>query len=107
MKWWDAVVNYYKMVGEKYGVDPVIFVGIHIVATPLFALAVWWIIYKSKKKQSLVLPVIIATVIFNAANIYLIVFGVNIPWFLYTILAITTLITGYFTIKKIRKKVTP
>ncbi len=105
MKWWDAVVNYYKMVGEKYGVDPVIFVGIHIVATPLFALTVGWLIYNTKRKKPLVLPIIISTLVFNAATIYLVIFGVNIPWFLYTILAITTLITGYFTVKKIRKKI--
>jgi hypothetical protein len=104
MTWWDAIVNYYKEIGERYSVDPVIFVGIHIIATPLFAAAVWWIIYNKKKHRSLVTPVIVATLVFNAANIYLIAVGKNIPWWIYAIVVTTTIISSYFTIKKVRKK---
>jgi len=104
MKWWDAIVNYYKTIGEKFSVDPVIFVGIHIVATPLFAAAVWWIVHNKRKGRSLVLPVIVATLIFNAANIYLIAYGQNIPWWIYAIVGTTTLVSSYFTIKKVKKK---
>ncbi|MEO6221255.1 MAG: hypothetical protein ABIO81_12555 [Ginsengibacter sp.] len=80
MDWWDHIVEYYQALGEKYDVDPGMFVGIHLISTPLFAAAVWWIIYNSKKKRSLVAPAIVATLIFNAANIYLVVIGENIPW---------------------------
>ncbi len=79
MDWWDHIVDYYKTLGEKYNVDPGIFVGIHIIATPLFAAAVWWIIYNSKKKRSLVVPAIVATLIFNSANIYLVIMGKTFP----------------------------
>lgn len=101
---WNAIMNYYKALGEKYSVDPVIFVGIHIVATPLFAAAVWWIIYNKRKKRSLYVPAIVATLIFNSANIYLVISGKNIPWWIYGILTITTLISSYFTIQNVRKK---
>lgn len=40
MNWWQAIKNYYTVIGEKYQVDPLIFVGIHVIATPLFAAAV-------------------------------------------------------------------
>ncbi|MEO5783746.1 MAG: hypothetical protein ABIQ07_10765 [Ginsengibacter sp.] len=105
MNWWHAIVKYYTTLGEKYNVDPIIFVGIHVVATPLFAAAVWWIIHNSKKKHSLVTPVIVATIIFNSANIYLVLFGKNIPWWIYALLCVTTLLTSYFTFKKIREKI--
>jgi hypothetical protein len=98
-------MNYYKTLGEKYNVDPIIFVGIHVVATPLFAAAVWWILHNIKKKRSLVIPAIVATVIFNSANIYLVIMGKNIPWWVYALLCLTTLFTGYFSFRNIRKKI--
>jgi len=104
MGWWDAIVNYYKEIGERYSVDPVLFVGIHVIATPLFAAAVWWIIYNKKKHRSLLTPVVVATLIFNAANIYLIAVGKNIPWWIYAIVGGTTLISSYFTVKRVRKR---
>lgn len=106
MKWWDAVKQYYIILGEKYSVDPLLFVGIHVVATPLFAAAVAWIIYNRKKKRPLLLPSIAAAFIFNAANIYLIVVGKNIPWWIYGIVGLTTVISTYFTVRKIRKRIT-
>ena len=101
---WEAFKNYYTIIGNKYHVDPVIFLGIHIVATPLFIFALAWIVKKNKKKQSIILPAITAVIIFNAANIYLVLFGKNIPWYIYSILAITTIITGYFSYLKIKGK---
>ena len=105
MNWWHQIVDYYKTLGEKFNVDPGIFVGIHITATPLFAAAVSWIIYNGKKKRSLVVPVIVATLIFNSANIYLVVMGKNIPWWIYALLCLTTLFTGYFSFRNIREKI--
>ena len=105
MNWWHAIIKYYTTLGEKFNVNPSIFVGIHIIATPLFAAAVWWIIYNSKKKRSLVAPAIVATLIFNSANIYLVVMGKYIPWWVYAILGFTTLLTGYFSYKKIIRKI--
>lgn len=104
MTWWEAVKGYYTNLGETYEVDPILFVGIHVVATPLFAAAVWWIVYNKKKHLSLVLPAVVAAFIFNAANIYLVLWGRNIPWWIYLILGATTVISTYFTVKKIRKK---
>ncbi len=104
MNWWDAIVSYYKMIGERYSVDPVIFVGIHVVATPLFAAAVWWIVFAKRKKRSITIPVVAAILIFNAANIYLIAAGQNIPGWIYAFVVTTTLASGYFTIQKIKKK---
>ncbi|MEJ7830202.1 MAG: hypothetical protein WKF91_18480 [Segetibacter sp.] len=67
--------NYYIVIGEKYQVDPLIFVGIHVIATPLFAVAVWWIIFNRKRKKSILISSLVAIFIFNAANIYLIITG--------------------------------
>ena len=104
MDWWHAIVHYYQSLGEKYQVNPIIFVGIHIVATPVFAAAVWWIAYQKRRHRSLVFPIFIAILVFNAANLYVIFFGKGIPFWIYVFVATTTVVTGYFTIQKIKRK---
>ncbi len=101
---WEAIKNYYIAIGNNYHVNPVIFLGIHVVATPLFIIAVAWLVKNYKKKQNIILPSITSVFIFNAANIYLVLFGRNIPWYIYSILAVTTIITGYFSFRKIKRK---
>lgn len=101
---WEAIKKYYITLGENYHVNPIIFFGIHVVATPLFVLSVAWIIKNYREKKSMLWPVIISVLIFNAANIYLVIFGKNIPWWIYTLLIITTLVSGFFSYKKVRKK---
>ena len=102
---WNSVRNYYITLGRNYHVDPLIFFGIHVVATPLFMLTVAWLIKNYRKKKSIALPLIFSLLIFNASNIYLSILGKKIPFWVYLILAITTIISGYFTYKKIHKKI--
>ncbi|MDZ4792886.1 MAG: hypothetical protein SGI83_01280 [Bacteroidota bacterium] len=102
---WESIKKYYVTLGESYHVDPLIFVGIHVVATPLFIAAVAWLISNYRKNKSIFLPAIVAVLIFNAANIYLVIMGRNIPWWIYTILGVTTILSSYFSYKKVRKKI--
>ncbi len=102
---WEAIKNYYLTLGKNYHVDPAVFLGIHVLATPLFLLAAAWLIKNYQQKKSILLPVIIAVLIFNAANIYLVMAGKNIQWWIYAILAVTTIVSGYFSFKKIHHKI--
>lgn len=102
---WDAIKNYYLTLGKNYHVDPAVFLGIHVLATPLFLLAAAWVIKNYQQKKSILMPVIIAVLIFNAANIYLVMAGKNIQWWIYAILAVTTIVSGYFSFKKIHHKI--
>jgi len=101
---WEAIKNYYTTVGNKYNVNPIIFLGIHIVATPLFLLSVAWLIKNYRQKKELALPAILSVFIFNAANIYLVIIGKNIPWWIFTFLVITTIVSGYFSFLEARRK---
>jgi len=102
---WEWIKEYYIAIGEKYQVNAIAFVGIHVIATPLFIVAVAWIVRNFKKKKSIFIPAVIACLIFNAANIYLVISGKNIPIWIYAIIGITTIISGYFSVKKIQHKI--
>ena len=101
---WEAIKHYYIALGENYRVNPVIFLGIHVVATPLFVLSVAWLVKNYRQNKSILLPAIVSFFVFNSANIYLVIFGTNIPWWIYFLLLTTTVISSYFTLKKIRTK---
>ena len=105
MSWWQSIKDYYSSIGEKYEVDPIIFVGIHVIATPLFAASVAWIIYNKKHKKATLFPALVSIFIFNAASIYLIIFGVGIPFYIYAIVLGSAVVSGYFTYKKVKKRV--
>ena len=101
---WKLIKEYYLTLGSTYHVNPGIFVGIHVVATPLFILSGAWLIHNYHKKKNIIFPVIVTIFIFNTANIYLVIFGKDIPWYIYTILAVTTFISGYLSYMRIRGK---
>ena len=104
-KIWEAIKNYYISLGENYHVDPIIFLGIHVIATPLFILSAAWLVKNYRQKKSVLVPVILSLLIFNAANIYLLISGKNVPWWIYAILVVTTIISTWFSYKRIRKKI--
>ena len=104
MHWWKHLIEYFEQIGRYHHVNPAIYVGIHFIATPLFAAAVGWIFYNRKKKRPLTLPVCVATLLFNTSNLYLIIFGNKIPFWIYALAGVSTLIGGYITVKKIRKR---
>ena len=101
---WEVIKEYYMTLGRLYHVDPLLFIAIHAVASPLFILSASWLVHRYRKKKEILVPVLATVFIFNAANIYLVLFGKNIPWFIYTILLVTTMISGFIAYKKIRKK---
>ncbi|MBC7629519.1 MAG: hypothetical protein H7254_19750 [Ferruginibacter sp.] len=50
---WNGIKNYYITLGRNYHVDPLIFLGIHLVATPLFMLTVAWLIKNYRQSKSI------------------------------------------------------
>ena len=102
---WEGIKNYYITLGKNYHVNPIIFLGIHVIATPLFILSTAWILKNYRQKKSLLFPVVTALLIFNAANLYLAFFGKQIPWWIYAFLIITTTVSGFYSYTKIRKKI--
>ena len=104
MHWWRSLLDYFERIGRYHHVNPIIYVAIHFVATPLFAAAVGWIIHNKRNKRSLTLPVCTAILLFNTSNFYLIFFGNKIPFWIYALAGISTIVGGYITIRKIRKR---
>jgi hypothetical protein len=101
---WEFIKEHYILLAKTYGVDPAIFIGIHVVVTPIFIASVSWLVRNYRSGRDIVLPLIVTIVLYNIANVFLVICGKNIPWYIYAIIAATTLFTGYFSYGKIRAK---
>ena len=101
---WDFIKEHYLNIARTYGVDPAIFIGIHIVVTPIFIVSVAWLVRNYRSGKDITLPLIVTIILYNIANVFLVVCGRNIPWYIYALIAATTLFTGYFSFLRIRSK---
>jgi len=103
MEWWQSLEDWFLALGEKYGVDPVIFGSIYVGGIPLFTLSLWWLIRNVRQNKPLVLPVLSTGFFFLSAYLYLIVVGRNIPWWVYGLIAALVAYGVYATWQKIKK----
>ncbi len=102
----ESIYSWLMSLGDSYGVNPLIFGIIYVGAIPFFSLSVVWLIYNYKRGISIILPVLSSTFFFVSAYLYLLIAGKNVPWWVYLIVLLMIIIGGWFTIKKIRNKVT-
>lgn len=98
----ETIKYYYSSLAANYQVNPLIFMCIHFIGTPLFIICIGWVIKNYKQKKSLILPLSLSLLVYNVGNVYLIIYGKNIGWYIYVLIAATTIISGYFTYKKVR-----
>lgn len=101
---WQQIQEWFFSLGDKYGVDPIIFGSIYVGAIPFFTLSVGWIVRNYRKGKSIVLPVLCAGFFFISAYLYLFIVGENIPWWVYVMLGGMIAYGAYSTIKSTRKK---
>lgn len=101
---WEAVKEWFLSLGDKYGVDPIIFGSIYVGAIPFFTLSVAWIVRNYRKGKSITLPVISAGLFFVSAYIYLFIAGKNIPWWVYALLGAMIVYGAWSTYNSTKKK---
>jgi hypothetical protein len=75
---------------ENYGVNPVVFVSIYLVCVPFFYYSLFRMLRALAKKLGK--EIMFWSAIFLSANVapflYVLIFGRNIPWWVYGIIAI-------------------
>jgi hypothetical protein len=104
MEWWNSLQGWFFGLGEKYGVNPLIFGIIYVGAIPFFLLSLGWLIRNIRSKKSIILPVLSTGLFFVSAYLYLIIAGRNIPVWVYLFIAALVLYGTYSTWMKIKQK---
>ena len=101
---WEAIQEWFLSLGDKYGVNPVIFGSIYVGAIPFLTLSIGWVIRNYRKGKPITIPVLCAGFFFISAYVYLFIVGENIPWWVYVMLGAMIAYGAYSTIKSTRKK---
>ncbi len=101
----NSIIEYIYNLGKMYGVNPFIFAGIYIGAIPFFFLSLGWVVRNYKKGYSVTLPIISAGFFFISAYLYLLIFGHNVPLWVYGILIVLIAYGAYSSIKSTKKKI--
>ncbi len=105
MKFWQPFKEWFINLGDKYGVDPIIFGSIYLSAIPFFTLSIGWLVYNYRKGKSIVFPILSAGFFFISAYLYLFIVGENIPWWVYLMLIAMIAYGGWSTYNGARKKI--
>ena len=101
---WEAIQEWFFSLGDKYGVNPIIFGSIYVGAIPFFTLSLAWLIRNLRQKKSIILPALLCMFFFLSAYIYLIVVGQNVPAWVYGLIVLMVLYGIYSTVGKVRFK---
>ena len=96
---------WFLSLGEKYGVNPIIFGSIYVGAIPFFGLSLGWLIRSMRNKRPIVPPLLTTGFFFVSAYLYLILAGKNIPFWVYVFIAGMIALGVFSTLKKVRKAV--
>ena len=99
-----SLQNWFLGLGERYGVDPVVFGVIYIGAIPFFLLSIAWLVRRARAGQSIVLPVLCAGFWFISAYLYLAIVGHDIPLWVWGAIGILLIYGSWSTWRDVRKR---
>ena len=101
---WTHIATWFLGLGDRYGVDPIIFGTIYVGAIPFFFLSVAWIVKAKRNNQSTTLPILSLGFWTISPYLYLFIEGENIPWWVYASIVLLLAYGGYTSYHNIRAK---
>ncbi|MGA2380453.1 MAG: hypothetical protein ABSG85_14220 [Spirochaetia bacterium] len=111
MEWFDRVVlgsirELMRAARESYGVDPVAFLVIYLASAPFFYYSVFRMVraLAQRKQQEILLWSMVFLGSTVAPFLYVLVFGRNMPWWVYVVIALLIGQGVYSLIRRLRKK---
>lgn len=83
-------------------VDPFLFIAFYLLSKVLFLIFLGWAIKNLRKKDSILLPLLFAALGYSLPYFYLIVAGKNIPLWIYLVISMIYIISGWSIRTKLR-----
>lgn len=103
MEWWEGFKEWFLNLGQKYSVNPYIFGSIYIGAIPFFFLFLGRTIKNIKHKKSFVVSLLLTSLCFISAYLYLLIAGRNIPAWVYVFISLMIAYGIHSSVEKIKK----
>lgn len=104
MGWLTEYFQQAMEIGARHGVNPLIFAGIYVGAIPFFFGSVYWIVRSYRRKKPIALPASFAGLFFCSAYLYLVLFGRELPGYVYAIVIGFIVVSATRAYRQIRSK---
>lgn len=99
---WTTIVDWVSAIGERYGVNPTVFVILYFGGLPIIGLAISWMIRNRRNRRPIHIPLLSGTIASASAYLYVIVVGDNIPVWIYALVISTLAYALWWLVRKAR-----
>lgn len=111
MEWFDRVVlgavrEMMRAARETYGVDPVAFIVIYLASAPFFYYSIFRMVRSLalRRQQGIITWSMMFLAATAAPFIYVLIFGRNLPWWVYVVIGLLLAQGVYSLVRRLRKK---
>ena len=111
MEWFDRVIlgsirDLMRTARESYGVDPVVFLVIYLVTVPFFYYSIFRMLraLARRRQQEIIGWSMVFLGSTAAPFVYVLLFGRNLPWWVYVVIGLLIGQGVYSLIRRLRKK---
>ena len=97
---WQSITE----LGAKHNVDPVLFAILYFGSIPPYMGSMVWAVKNHKKGNGVALPVISTLFFFILPALYVAIFGKDVAWWVYAIIAFMIIYGSYSVIVKLKSR---
>ncbi len=101
----EAVWIYIKDLGAEHNVDPVVFGILYVGSIPPYIASMGWIARNFRRKRPIALPIVSTMFFFILPASYISIFGKNVAWWVYAIIAFLLFYGGFQAIQTVKKRI--
>jgi len=99
----DGAIEWLGSLGERYGVDPLVYAILYVGAAPLFFGSLAWLVHRVRRGESPVAPAVSAAFFFSLPALYVIVAGRDLPAWVYVVLVGLAAIGAISAVRRVRE----
>lgn len=97
---WQGITE----LGAEHNVDPVLFAILYFGSIPPYMGSMFWAVKNHKRGSGVALPVISTLFFFILPALYVAVFGKDVAWWVYAIIAFMVIYGSYSVIVKLKAR---
>ncbi len=91
--------------GLEHNVNPLIFAILYVGSIPPYMASMVWVVKNHRRGKEIVIPVISTLFFFILPALYIVIFGRNVAWWVYGIIAVMLIYGGYSGYRKFRSEI--
>lgn len=89
--------------GVEHNVNPILFAILYFGSIPPYMGSMVWAVRNHKKQKGVALPILSTMFFFILPALYVVIYGKNVAWWVYAIIAFMVIYGSYSVLTKLKK----